>query len=77
MMEDFIVTVDDLHRARNEYSGAFCIPGLKTWANSNGLDFKKFVREGGIPASELLATGDALAIEMVEHLRKERTHEQG
>lgn len=77
MMDDFDITVDDLHRARNQQGSALCVPGLKVWAASNGLDFKRFVRDGKIKASELLATGDALAIEMVETLRKERDNEQG
>lgn len=46
----------------------FCLPRCRQFARDHGLDWRRFVREG-LPASELLATGNALAIALVEHAR--------
>lgn len=74
MDDDFLVTVEDLRYLREvPEDGRFCVPGLKAWAKSHGLDIGKFVQDG-IKASELLATGDALAIRVVERMRRERQH---
>lgn len=43
----------------------FCSPGVRRWFNSQGLDFKDFLRNG-IAEEKLLATGDALALEVVK-----------
>lgn len=71
-MDDFIVTVDDLHHVRNQAGGqGFCVRGMKAWAASHGIDFRDFL-ENGIPASRLMATNDSIALELVESLRKEK-----
>lgn len=43
----------------------FCLPKTREWFKRHGLDFRAFVRNG-IPSEQLLATGDGMAIAMVE-----------
>lgn len=52
-----------------------CVRGAGRWFTANGLDYKRFLREG-MPASELLATGDALAKQVVD-AKLERDAENG
>jgi hypothetical protein len=55
-----MVTIDDAAKA------GYCARGVRRWFSLNPeLDFRAFVRGPGIPASELLATDDALAIRTV------------
>lgn len=75
MEEDFTVTVKDLRYLREGNTG-FCVRGIKAWAASHGLDFEDFVRNG-IKASTLIATGDTLALQVVERMKKERRHGNG
>lgn len=42
----------------------FCRGGARTWFRAHGLDWGAFVRDG-IPAERLEATGDGLAIALV------------
>lgn len=48
----------------------YCVPGLRVFFARNGLSFGRFAREG-IPAEELEATGDAMAIKVAEFARRE------
>lgn len=57
--DDLIITMDDCRKAGH------CAPGIRTWFGQQGLDFRKFMREG-IPAVEMLATGDAQGRQVVE-----------
>lgn len=66
-MRDPIVTIDDIRKTGH------CVAGIARWFAANGLDFKKCVREG-IPASELLATGDGLAVTVVEKIKARADH---
>jgi len=59
-MKDLIITTEHLRNI-----DGFCVAGAKTFGELYGMDFKRFVREG-IPAAELIKTGDALALKMVE-----------
>lgn len=67
---DLIVTVNHLYsvRAWNGRRG-YCARGARAWFARHGLDWTAFVRDG-LPASVLEATGDALALTLVEHARK-------
>lgn len=47
----------------------YCCRGSRMWFQRHGLDWAAFLRDG-IPADTLLATGDALAIALVEHARR-------
>jgi len=75
-MTDELITVDDLRRLRNLKGEAFCIPGVRAWGATHGLDFNAFVREG-ISAEKLLATGDQLALDVVRFVRQEHGNGQG
>jgi hypothetical protein len=45
-----------------------CRAGAKAWFAAHGIDWRGFVRDG-IAAQQLLATGDAFALEVVEWAR--------
>lgn len=66
---DLTVTVSHLYsvRAWNGRRG-YCARGARIWFAQHGLDWGAFVRDG-LPASVLEATGDALALTLVEHAR--------
>lgn len=49
-------------------SPGYCLPMTRTWFAQQGLDFRAFARDG-IDAERLLATGDPLALRIVEHAR--------
>ena len=63
MEDDFLITMDDARQC------GYCVKGIRHWGRLHGLDFKAFVREG-IPASVVLATGDALGLAIVEQARE-------
>lgn len=54
-------------------SPGYCLPMTRKWFAQHGLDFRAFARDG-IDAEQLLATGDPLAVRLVEHARE---REQG
>ena len=60
--EDKIVTVS---HAREYFGG--CIPGWQGFAASHGFEWIQVVRHG-LKASELLATNDAMAINLVNYV---------
>jgi len=66
-MDDFTVTIDDLRKTGH------CVAGIKRWFGAHGLDFNKAVKSG-IAASVLLATGDQLALDVVEKIRGRAAH---
>ena len=59
MTTDPIITIDDVR------AGGNCVRGARGWFDYYGLDFRLFLKEG-LPASVLLATGDAMAIRVVK-----------
>lgn len=48
--------------------GGFCARGGRAWFARYGLDWSAFVRNG-IQADVLLATGDGMALALVQHAR--------
>ncbi|MCY1509541.1 hypothetical protein D9M68_438900 [compost metagenome] len=75
MMDDLFVTLDHLHSVPSWGARpGFCHRGARTLCARYGLDWSAIVRAGGISASQLLATGDALALHLVEHARTEVAH---
>ena len=42
----------------------YCGPGLSTWLPAHGFDLRDFVRNG-LPARDMIATGDAHGIRVV------------
>lgn len=63
MSTDVLVTIAHV-RAAN-----LCVHGTRTWFARHGLDFRAFLARG-LPASSLLATGDAMALRVVEVARR-------
>ena len=57
-----IVTIDDVRAA------GLCVNGTRVWFARHDLDFRTFLREG-CAAETLLATGDAMALRVVERAR--------
>ena len=65
MSMDVIVTITHVRAA------GLCVHGARTWFARHGLDFRAFLTQG-LPASILLATGDAMAARVVEVARQGR-----
>lgn len=59
------ITITDIRRTGH------CVRGIKRWFDGHGLDFKAFLANG-IDAEVLLATGDALALQVVAAVRERR-----
>lgn len=67
---DVIVTMRHLRTIPGFSARAgFCARGGRAFFDRYGLDWGDFVRNG-IPAAQLTATGDALALALVDHARK-------
>lgn len=49
----------------------YCASGLRTFFRRHGLDFRAFLR-GGLPASVIEQTGDAMAQRAAANARAER-----
>ncbi|EMN5285232.1 TPA: hypothetical protein QCL41_001935 [Pseudomonas aeruginosa] len=62
MSADVTVTIDDVRAA------GLCVNGTRVWFARHDLDFRTFLREG-CSAETLLATGDAMALRVVERAR--------
>lgn len=68
-MTRLVVTVQHLYSAPGlGVRPGLCARGARAWAAAHGLDWGSFVREG-IDAELLTATGDAMALRVVEHAR--------
>lgn len=59
MSTDVLVTIAHVRAA------GLCVHGTRAWFARQGLDFRAFLARG-LPASVLLATGDAMAARVVE-----------
>ena len=62
MSTSVIVTIDDVRAV------GLCVNGTRVWFARHDLDFRTFLREG-CAAETLLATGDAMALRVVERAR--------
>ena len=62
MSADVTVTINDVRAA------GLCVNGTRVWFARHDLDFRAFLREG-CTAETLLATGDAMALRVVERAR--------
>jgi len=51
----------------------YCNRGARGFFARHGLDWRAFLA-GGIDADRLLATGDAMALKVIEHAKKESGH---
>jgi len=61
--DSVIVTVEDMMAV------SYCARGSKAFARRYGLDMHSFIKNG-IPANELLALNDAMAVKAVEAAAK-------
>lgn len=74
MTEHLIVTIQHLHTVPTWTTRqGYCNSASRQFFERHGLDWAAFVRNG-IEAERLTATGDALAITLVEHARQEVEH---
>lgn len=62
---DLIITMSDITRAGH------CARGSRRWFDDHGLDFRAFLKNG-IPAAELAATGDGIALQVVSRTIRSR-----
>ena len=69
MSTDVTVTIDDVRAV------GLCVNGTRVWFARHDLDFRAFLRDG-CTADTLLATGDAMALRVVEHARAHIRQEQ-
>lgn len=56
-------------------AGGGCAWGIRTFFSRYNLDLQAFLRDGGIDSHVLLATGDALAIRVVELAQQQAQQE--
>ena len=68
MSTDVTVTIDDVRAV------GLCVNGTRAWFARHDLDFRAFLRDG-CAADTLLATGDAMALRVVEHARIRLEHD--
>lgn len=60
-----IITLDDAR------AFGYCASGMRKFAARNSLDWSKFIKEG-LPEEVLVATGEAMAIRLVEKVNELR-----
>lgn len=65
MTEGALVTLQDVRRAR------MCASGTRAFLKRHGLDWDEF-RHRGLPVEVIEATGDAMALSVVEEVRNGR-----
>lgn len=79
MTDDLIITLEDMAQVRGFSTNAgFCRGGGREWCKRHYPDWKSAwhrFRHEGVPATELLAVGDAFAIALVEQARARRALE--
>ena len=72
MTDELIITLEDMAQVRGfNVRPGLCRSGARAWAARHGLDWDTF-RKRGLPASQLLAVGDAFAVATVEQARARR-----
>jgi hypothetical protein len=70
-MAELIVTVQHLSSMPSfDNQTGYCARGARAFAQHHGLDWAAFVAHG-VAESVLVATGDALAMRLVQHARLE------
>ncbi|TCS71194.1 hypothetical protein EDC61_11173 [Sulfuritortus calidifontis] len=69
MSTDVIVTIDDVRAV------GLCVNGTRVWFARHDLDFRAFLRDG-YAADTLLATGDAMALRVVQYARAQQRMER-
>ncbi len=69
MTTQTVITIDHVRAV------GLCVNGTRVWFARHDLDFRAFLRDG-CTADTLLATGDAMALRVVEHTRAHIRQEQ-
>lgn len=71
MQKHMFITFEHLHSVPGLSSRAgYCHRGARALCERYHIDWQQVVRDGGVSSETLLATGDALAIQLVEHARQ-------
>lgn len=55
-------------QVRDAVDLGYCIKGIKEFCHRHSIDFRNFVKHG-IDEEELIKTGDAMAVKVVERAR--------
>lgn len=63
--DELIITMNDIRAAK------MCARGTRAFFQRHGLDWTDFLKNG-IPAEKLAATGDPMALQVVEVARERR-----
>lgn len=65
-MSDLVVTLADIYNCPT-FNGrrGFCARGARAWCLAHGIEWTRMVK-CGIPAAELAATDDAIALRVIE-----------
>jgi hypothetical protein len=66
MDEALIVTINDIRKTGH------CVRGIRQWFSLHNLDFADFLNHG-ISASDLIATGDQLAADVIDKIKGQRS----
>ena len=69
MSTSTVITIDHVRAV------GLCVNGTRVWFARQDMDFRAFLRDG-CAADTLLATGDAMALRVVEHARAHIRQEQ-
>ena len=67
--EDFTVFVSDA------FKGGHCMEGIRTWADTNGYDFRDMMKNG-LSARELSQNGDAYSDRILKMAMRKREAER-
>lgn len=70
MRKPLIVKVAHARSITTYGQEGYCVPGMIKFFERHNLDFRSFCRHG-IDSEKLLATGDAMAIEVVNVAKRE------
>lgn len=69
-MPSLIVKVRHARMVDTAQPDGYCVPGMQKFFERHNLSFRDFCRHG-IDADKLIATGDAMALEVVRIAREE------
>lgn len=65
-----IVRIEHARKIAGPNSAGYCVPGMKIFFDKHGLNFRDFVKNG-IEAEKLIATGDHMALMVVDIAKRE------
>lgn len=59
---DYLITMRDIRAAGG------CAPGARRWFNIHGLDFKKFIRDGGVLICDIIDIEDPFLTQLLQRV---------